>query len=70
MAEEKTWSYQEITDATQRRIEMLLARAERRAGIEADWLRQQAYGTYALWDALTFGWQAEGDSERLRALVE
>jgi hypothetical protein len=67
---QKSWTYEEITQATEDKIARLLRLAagkpSERAMIFKDW----AYGAYLGWYHLTCGWQEEGDAERMEAIAK
>jgi hypothetical protein len=70
MSQEKSWTYAEITLATERNIVRLMqAAAEKEDPTEARTLLSWAWGVFLGWTALTNGWQVDGDSARLEALI-
>lgn len=65
----KSWTYAEITEETITKIEQLKQQANTKAGNKAH-LKEWAYGVYLGWYFLTYGWQEEGDKERMEQLTE
>lgn len=72
MANEKRWTYAELTTAAEREIEFFREMASKVEEKPAAVALHQAYavGVWGLWDSLTQGWQAQEDQHRLRSLVE
>lgn len=62
---DKKWSYTEITKSAENEIRKTMA-IER---VDLETRKKWAYGTYLAWYGLTFGWQEDGDSNRLEALT-
>ncbi len=75
----KAWSYKQLTQATEANIrghaEFLKKQLASRPDdllnhITVSQVSSWAYGSFNLWQSLTFGWQEPGDEERLRALAD
>ena len=75
----KTWSYRQLTEATETRILFLadflkkqLARHpnDRLNHMTVNQVSSWAYGAFNLWKAVTEGWQEPGDEQRLRQLAD
>lgn len=70
---EKSWTYSEITERAEKKITGLMemaVKAEAHADRELTWVyRNAALGAWLLWDQLTMGWQQDGDSDRMNALL-
>lgn len=78
-APRKTWSYRQLTEATEARILFLanflkeqLARTpnDRMNHITVSQVSSWAYGAFNLWLVVTQGWQEPGDEQRLRKLAD
>lgn len=66
----KKWSYLQITEQTETRIRSLMQRASSaQAPFEKMMIVNWAYGVYLQWEALTSGWQTNGDNLRLLKLT-
>jgi hypothetical protein len=70
-AQQKRWSYKEITTFAEASIRRFMASAQKASTAEERmWYRACAYGAYMGWYHLTCGWQENGDSERLDKLTQ
>lgn len=68
---QKTWSYAEITRATEERIKLAKRTADKLKHIEDKrWQETLAFGIYIAWDTITSIYQESGDKERLEKLTE
>ena len=66
----KFLTYPQLGAQTEQRIKRWMTDASGRTEPDEITRREQwAYGAYLLWESLTTGWQAEGDSARLEALT-
>lgn len=65
----KTWTYEEITAAAERRIHVLKKMAGTIPDASAEMCARWAGGVYLGWYAATEGWQDPSDEERLSALA-
>lgn len=67
----KKWSYRQITALAEREISHHVDEAEKKGRGSNDWLVRSGYadGVRSFWYALTCGWQVDGDTERLDALL-
>lgn len=72
MEHRKSWSYEELTDATEREIRSLLSVAAsnpvKGRGRERD-AERFAHGMFLNWNAITLGHQRIEDVKRLRELA-
>lgn len=65
----RTWTYEQVTEATQHRIRTLLQ--PRSGGTHEDAVRRRAWawGAFIMWYQLTLGPQEEGDAEAMVRLA-
>lgn len=63
MSNKKSWTYTELTEATEREIKRQLVKAD--PEIERRW----AFGAYMLWLGLTADVASQEDDKRLQALL-
>lgn len=71
MTTDKHWTYADLTAAAEREIRffaLMDVPALDKNGRHD--LASRAFGVYFYWDSLTGPYQAEGDKQRLRAMVE
>lgn len=66
-----TWTYDELTDAAEKRIKNFLDK-ERDSKERLIQLmnRNSAYGVYMLWLDLTYDWRNDVDTKKLEALLQ
>lgn len=68
------WTYDQLTKKTEKSINRMMANASRcridHIEETARLYEQWSFGAFELWDQITFGWQAEGDRERLLMMTE
>ena len=66
----KKWSYRQITALAEKHILRYVEQAVDVGHGDPTWLLKMGYadGIAFFWDALTCGWQVDGDSDRLRGL--
>jgi hypothetical protein len=65
----KRWTYRQITDTAENRIRRLMVEAAEAPHL-AHYYHEQARGALDMWVALTSGWIADGDIERLHNLLK
>lgn len=67
-----SWTYEQITSATEKRINELMRRAlaEKDDPAIRSLNRQWAYGAYILWSHITNGFQKPRDDQKIRSLTE
>lgn len=70
MKTSKKWSYAQITGVAEGKITDYMKKArEKEDYISKTMYASWAFGVFECWNWLTIGWQKEGDSERLQALI-
>lgn len=65
----KSWTYKQISEATQKTINLLIEKAAHESGKEAQLFRNWAYGVFLMWEFLTCNWREEGDEKRMEKLL-
>lgn len=67
----KKFSYAEITQATKKRIQSLTEMASNcERASDSTLYKNAAWGVYLGWQAVTLGWQNDGDDDAMATLAD